>query len=149
MWIGGAGLNLVVAVRSTEERALRFTVIGPLTMMALLIGCGTIAAPVALLTYDRQGCFAAPAVGELVADGEYGTAIVYDGTGNPARRPQPVSWPRGFSGRLAGGEIEVVAPYGRDGTVIAVTGKRYEFVGGWVEVRGIATFWACGPVEPR
>ena len=121
--------------------SIRFVV-----LVALLVGCGTIA-PVNLLTSD-QNCHPAPAVGLLVVDQQYGTAISEQIPPPPDgwTRPVPIAWPAGFSGRYAGGEIEVVGP---DGVVLAVTGKRYEFAGVGVEVGGIRAFGACAFALPR
>lgn len=69
---------------------------------------------VALLT-DDLGCYAGGErhwTAQLVADAEYGTT--FEGL--------PVVWPRGFTGRRVGSEVEV-----RDaaGHVRATTGRRY------------------------
>jgi hypothetical protein len=116
-------------------------------MLALAVaGCGL--APdrsVQLLTYDRNGCYVGPLVGELVADPTYGTSVLVHPWGLESSRVVSVAWPSGYSGRYVGSEIEVVAP---DGRVVAVTGKSYELMGGDVQVDGVNAWWACGePVE--
>jgi hypothetical protein len=105
-----------------------------------LVGCGPIVAPVKLLTYEVDGCHPAPAAGQLVADQQFGTALLGSAWGDVV----PVAWPSGFTGRHAGGEIEVVAPVGR---VVAVTGKRYELIGVGVDVGGIHAFGACNAFQ--
>jgi hypothetical protein len=108
-------------------------------MVALLVGCGPIVAPVTLLTYDLGSCHPAPTAGALVADQEVGTALL-----GPTGRRMPVAWPSGFTGRYAGGEIEVVDA---DGHVVAVTGKRYELIGVGVDVGGTQAFGACNAFQ--
>jgi hypothetical protein len=105
-----------------------------------LVGCGPIVAPVTLLTYEADRCHPAPAAGQLVADQQYGTALLGSAWGHLV----PVAWPSGYIGRYAGREIEVVAP---DGRVVAVTGKRYELIGVGVDVGGTQAFGACNAFQ--
>ena len=105
-------------------------------LAASIAGCGTGAtAPVQLLTYDTS-CHPAPAVGLLVTDPKYGTALL----------GRPVAWPSGFSGRDAGSEVEVLDG---DGKVVAVTGKTYEFAGTDDIVGGVRAFVACAYFVPQ
>ena len=83
-------------------------------------------------------CHTFATTGTLVPDGEAGTAIVEDGT----TRTLPVRWPEGFSGRRVGTVIEVLDDAGN---VIAKTGERYEFVGGY----GEDGWRGCHQVIPR
>lgn len=117
-----------------------------LATLVLLVGCSSaVGSAVPLLTYDDQThCHPAPALGRLVVDPTYGTAIAFDGQPPLSR---PIAWPPGFSGRHVGGEIEVVAP---DGRVAAATGKRYAFVGVGGEVGGVVAFVSCAETfEPE
>jgi len=69
---------------------------------------------VPLLTGD-VGCYAGGEggpTGLLVAEPRYGTSFV----------GRPVMWPRGYTARRAGSEVEVV---GADGRVKATTGRTY------------------------
>ena len=67
----------------------------------------------------EPACMQALYSGQLIVDGdELGT------------EPEPVLWPRGFSGRLMDGRGELVAP---DGTVVGRDRETIEAVGGWVD----------------
>lgn len=87
-----------------------------LVAAVLAAGCGGVESGdrVQLLTADL-GCFAGgehQVTAPLVADAEHGTTF----TG------LPVVWPRGFTGRRAGSEVEVLDAAGN---VRATTGRRY------------------------
>jgi hypothetical protein len=116
------------------------TIVVALALALCLVGCGPIVAPVKLLTYEVDSCHPAPAAGQLVADQRFGTALL-DSSWGPL---MPVAWPSGYTGRYAGGEIEVVAP---DGHLVAVTGKRYELIGVGVDVGGTRALGACGAFQ--
>ena len=131
---------------------MRLTVLAWLPVAALLAGCGP-SVPVKLLIADENRCFVSKAVGLLVADPQYGTAIVdeYGQGGHPPERSVPIAWPSGFTGRQAGSEVEVVSP---DGRVVATTGRRYSIPGGYANIYvnpgDRHPFWAalsgCGEV---
>jgi hypothetical protein len=83
-------------------------------------------------------CYTSGTQGRLEADGHGGTTIVPDGL--PAGGP--VSWPRGYSARPNGRELDVLDPSGR---VVATTGSRWYLPGG----PGDGGVWyACGAVPP-
>jgi hypothetical protein len=115
----------------------------------LLAGCAVASTPVKLVTGSpTPGCFAANTTGMLVVDDTYGTAIV-DMEGMigppPGGGPVPLAWRPAFTGRQAGKEVEVVDP---DGHVVATTGQRYRFEGGYAQFGGTQAFWSCGAVSP-
>jgi hypothetical protein len=118
-----------------------------LVLAAILAGCSAGAsAPIKLLTHDQHGCQTVPGVGRLVADTTYGTSVVWERGGAPRLDgPVPVAWPAGFSGRQDGDEIDVVAP---DGRVVAITGRRYEFSGGGIQVGDVLAFASCPYAAP-
>ena len=98
-----------------------------MTMIALalcLLGCDSAVLPwdrVELRTSETDspiGCFLMGQFGELIVDPEFGTAL-YQASDDI----NPVVWPRGFTGRHVGSEVEVLD---RDGKVVATTGKTYE-----------------------
>jgi hypothetical protein len=122
-----------------------------LVVAALLVGCGLLpSTPVHLVTGSptTNGCFAASTTGLLVADATYGTAIV-DMVGMigppPGGGPLALAWRAGFTGRQVGSEVEVLDP---DGHVVATTGHRYRFEGGYAQIGGTQAFWSCGDVSP-
>jgi hypothetical protein len=98
-------------------------------------------------------CYTSAAVGPLVVDPEYGTAI----TDVPTLATAPVMWPPGFTGRRVGSEVVVYDP---EGKVVATTGRSYRLEGGyWSETitptkenhyafEGPRAFIACGSVVP-
>jgi hypothetical protein len=81
-------------------------------------------------------CYTDFAVGQLVVEHTYGTAIIEN------NRQTPVMWPIGYSGRLSGGQIEVV---NTEGSVVARTGNRYQIEGGHGGTNP-TSFVACGYV---
>jgi hypothetical protein len=117
-------------------------------LVLLLAGCSSPAAqgkPVHLLTgvvpgyTDTGGCFTDFALGKLIVDEQYGTAISDEGAGSGQPVITPVMWRPGFSGRRAGSEIEVLNPLG---IVVATTNQRYQIAGGyWFESPRV--FVAC------
>jgi hypothetical protein len=62
----------------------------------------------------------------LVADPTYGTAISV--TNGNDQVTTPVAWPRGFTGRRVGSEVEVLDPHGN---VVATTGHNFTVSGGY------------------
>ena len=115
----------------------------PILAVVFVVGCGT--DPVPLLTgapLAGGACFTNWAEGQLVADGNYGTAIVDYDVGGTAT---PVAWRPGFTARRVASEVEVLDPAGH---VVATTGRRYRIDGGYVDRGawpGLPTpvFWAC------
>lgn len=94
---------------------------------------------VILLTGDLEpvGCPAAVVEGELIPHVSAGSAIM---VGDIVRR---IRWPSGYSGRLAGDEVEILDQAGR---VVARTGTHVRLGGGEIEP-GI--WLACpDPVTP-
>ena len=87
------------------------------------------------------GCYTNFAVGQLVVDAEFGTALIEDG-----RDTVPVMWPPGTTGRQAGSEVEVV---NRKGVVIARTGNRYQIEGAGSARYPEPGWLACGYVLPK
>jgi hypothetical protein len=87
--------------------------------------------PVALRTTEtpgygtQYGCYAAGTGGQLVVDAEAGTAVLE--TEMSQSRVQ-VTWPRGYTARRSGGEVEVLDRYGE---VVARTGTEVHLVGGY------------------
>jgi hypothetical protein len=90
---------------------------------------------------ERIGCYTNFAVGQLVVDGEFGTALIEDG-----RDAVPVMWPPGTTGRQAGSEVEVV---NKKGAVIARTGNRYQIEGAGSARYPLPGWLACGYVLPK
>jgi hypothetical protein len=89
----------------------------------------------------RVGCYTNFAVGQLVVDAEFGTALIEDG-----REAVPVMWPPGHTGRQSGSEVEVLDTSGK---VVARTGNRYQIEGAG-SARYPAPGWlACGYVLPK
>ena len=123
-------------------RRARGVALGALLAMAA-VGCS--GPSVALLT-GRGGlgplpsgmfsCYTDFAVGQLVVEPTYGTAIVEN------NRQVPVMWPVGFIGRRSGGQVEVV---NTQGSVVARTGNRYQIEGGYGGTNP-TSFVACGYV---
>jgi hypothetical protein len=107
------------------------------------VACGGLSVP--LLT-GRGGlgpepsgmfsCYTNFAVGQLVAEPSYGTAIVENS------RQTPVMWPIGYTARLSSGQVEVVDA---QGSVVARTGNRYQIEGGYGGYDP-SSFVACGYV---
>lgn len=118
------------------------------TMLALvlcLLGCAPSGDPVQLLTgvvpgyTENGGCFTNFAVGPLLVDPTYGTAVRDETGGNAVT---PVMWRPGFTGRRVGSEVMVVGPIGQ---LVATTGRSYQIEGGyWFENPNV--FVACGAV---
>ena len=100
-------------------------------VMALsLLGCGSEVLPwdrAPLLTSSSEqldsdgnvviGCVLMGVMARLVVDPNTGTAL--EGVGER----YPIRWPKGFSGRRAGSELEVLDTKGE---VVATTGRSYE-----------------------
>ena len=114
-----------------------------LLIVITTVGCG---GPSVELLTGRGGlgpepsgivsCYTNFAVGELVADQAYGTAIVED------NHQTPVMWPPGYTARLSGGRVEVV---NKQGDVVARTGNHYQIEGGYGG-QDPTSFVACGYV---
>jgi hypothetical protein len=85
------------------------------------------------------GCFTSGATGQLVTDAAYGTALV------EANQTTPVMWPKGYTSRASGWEVDVVD---KSGHVVARTGTRVEIEGGY-QGENPRAFFACGYVLSR
>ena len=129
----------------TEMRGLRLLV----TLSIALAVAGCAGPPVTLLTGPNPfaddngttGCYTNFAVGKLVVDATYGTAITDESIGGTG----PVLWPTGYTGRRSGSEVEVVD---REGHVVARTGNRYQIEGAFTGDNPRA-WLACGYVLPK
>jgi hypothetical protein len=92
-----------------------------LTAFALalsLLGCGSRDDEVSLFTDATEsgdGCWLLHVVVDVFANPTFGTAV---GSATGA----PLTWPRGFTARRAGAEVEVLD---RAGNVVLTTGGRY------------------------
>jgi hypothetical protein len=121
-----------------------------LTIAAVLVLAGCGGQPVPLLTGwgalgpkddGMVGCYTNFAVGQLVVDAEFGTALIEDG-----REAVPVMWPPGHTGRQSGSEVEVLD---KSGKVIARTGNRYQIEGAGSARYPEPGWLACGYVLPK
>ncbi|MDQ1543748.1 MAG: hypothetical protein QOK08_1386 [Actinomycetota bacterium] len=86
-------------------------------------------------------CYTNFAVGQLVVDAEFGTALI-----EGERAPVPVMWPPGHTGRQSGTEVEVLD---KTGSVVARTGNRYQIEGAGSARYPEAGWLACGYVLPK
>lgn len=87
-----------------------------LALALSLLGCELFSNQVPLLTVDRDdpgGCILSYTVLELIADPTFGTVYT---------NGDPVKWPRGYTARRAGTEVEVLDA---GGNVVLTTGRRY------------------------
>jgi hypothetical protein len=116
-------LTLVLAIAATACA-------GP--AVTLLTGRGSLGP----LADGMVGCYTDFALGPLVVDAAYGTAIVEHG------HPTPVMWPPGSTARQSGSEVEVLD---KKGSVVARTGNRYQIEGGYGG-QNPSSFVACGYV---
>ena len=80
-------------------------------------------------------CHLARAEGRLVAHPDWGLAL--QPGPNP---PDPIVWPHGYAGRIAGNGVELLD---HRGGVIARTGDTIEMAGGQATVEGVQGFRAC------
>jgi hypothetical protein len=122
-----------------------------LALALLVLGCEHLGQPVQLLTGvppgEEDACFLNTASGQLVADPNYGTAIIDERNDGAANGPIPVAWRPGFTAVRDGAEVTVLAP---DGHAVATTGHKYLIDGGYQDWPGAPrVFWACDRVEPR
>jgi hypothetical protein len=118
-------------------------------MALCLVGCALAEGdPVRLITgtptdVSAGSCYTDFAVGRLVVDPTYGTAIA-DQSGLATT---PVAWRPGFTARRVGSEVVV---HDAIGNVVATTGRTYKIAGGYVGGDGnwpdltTRVFWACG-----
>jgi len=130
------------------KRVERFLAVA--VSVLLLVGCAS--EPVPLVTREQSGCLAAPLIGLLVSDSQFGTRVA---VANGASEPEPVVvWGPGFAARRQGAEVEVRDP---SGAVVAITGRSYSIGGGYVNagevgIPGLASsvpVWVvCGEVAP-
>ena len=119
------GLTLVLAIVATSCGG----------SVSILTGRGSLGS----VADGMVGCYTDFAVGQLVVDATYGTAIVENG------RPSPVMWPPGSTARQSGSEVEVLDEHG---SVLARTGSRYQIEGGYGG-ENPRSFVACGYVLTR
>lgn len=119
-----------------------------LALALTLSGCGWFAPgdPVYLLTGEplgTAGCFTSFALGLLLEDPTYGTAIHDENGGGTT----PVMWRSGYTGHRVGSEVSVVDLLGN---VVATTGQTYKIAGGYVDGDSsqlpTRVFWACDVV---
>jgi hypothetical protein len=103
----------------------------------LLTGWG----PLAPQDDDKTGCYTNFAVGQLVVDAEFGTALIEAG-----REAVPVMWPPGTTGRQVGSQVEVI---NKRGEVVARTGSRYQIAGAGNARSPLPGWLACGYVLPK
>lgn len=120
-----------------------------ITLLLALAVVGCAGRPVPLLTGPNPfadnngtiGCYTNFAVGTLVVDATYGTAITDESIGGSG----PVRWPTGYTGRQSGSDVEVIDAQGH---VVARTGNRYQIEGAFTGQN--PAFWlACGYVLPK
>jgi len=126
-----------------------------------LVGCGLLPShgdPVELVTGDplHGGCYTAQVAGLLVVDPTYGTAIVATNHGSMVQlsdMPATLAWPPGFTARRSGSEVEVLGP---QGNTVAITGRSYQFWGGYTSAGHefpnwpklpTQLIWACGDTQ--
>lgn len=84
-------------------------------------------------TTGAVGCYTSGTIGELVADPVAGTAII-----ERSGRRIPVTWPKGWTGRRSGWEVEVVDA---SDAVVLRTGTRVSLMGGY---HTDGSFLTCG-----
>jgi hypothetical protein len=89
----------------------------------------------------RVACYTNFAVGQLVVDAEFGTALIEDGG-----EAVPVMWPPGHTGRQSGSEVEVLDKSGKG---VARTGNRYQIEGAGTARYPEPGWLACGYVLPK
>ena len=90
-------------------------------------------------TDSGGGCWLMHEVVDLIADPTSGTPTI-KGTG------APLKWPRGYTARRAGTEVEVLD---RDGTVVLTTGGRYSVCPSPdSDYTKPVSEWVIGMVEP-
>jgi hypothetical protein len=132
-------------------------VVAVLALVLVVLGCAgdpepslELGEPVQLLpgypNVSVRGCYAMSVTGPFVVDPEYGTAMIIEDLGAEPFRAI-IGWPPGYTGRRVGSEVAVLD---RDGTVVALTGRKYR-----VERAGLPPaddspigFWICHDPEP-
>lgn len=111
--------------------------LGALAVALAVSACGN--SPVFIRTLDpndiQESCYTSGVAGTLVADSTAGTAIVDGITGQRVI----VTWPRSWTGRSAGREVEIV---NRRGQTVYRTGTHVNLSGGFSYVDG--SFIVCG-----
>ena len=136
----------------------------PLLIALIVLGCGLMRAgePVKLLTgwgpFPGGGtCYTNFAVGPLVPDAEFGTAIADESAMGDVTATTPVMWRPGFYAMRLDSQVVV---YDAAGKEVARTGARYRIAGGyWSETitptkenhyafSGPRVFLACDSVNP-
>lgn len=128
-----------------------------LVLTLALVGCGSAGTPVALTTAPPSmigaGCYTDSALGELVPDPKYGTAIEDTTTMNGGVPVlAPVVWRPGYTASRVNEQVVV-----RDanGNVVATTGRAYRIEGGYVgggqdwPQMPDRVFLACGYITPQ
>jgi hypothetical protein len=130
-------------------------VLGIVALALSLLGCGaggtgaSPGGPVPLLTVETQTGF-----GSCVLDPFYVADVIADpttGTPSDAATGEPFAWPKGFTARRAGFEVEVVD---QAGNVVLMTGRRYRVCPApddtgfpWDLARSSGGAWVLGRVE--
>ena len=92
-----------------------------LALALCVLGCSIFQPPVKLLTYTELAVWACcdPLIGgQLLPDPDVGTVLRVEEDG----RLEPITWPAGYTGRLAGSEVEIL---NERGEVVARTGQKY------------------------
>lgn len=119
-------------VGPSRERVLLAGALGAVALALYLVLSGPLAPHVPLRTTaalrpgETVGCYAANTTGQLIADAAAGTAIVSE---DMAKTTAPVTWPAGYTARRTLlGQVEVLDEGGR---TAAITGNRYELLGGY------------------
>jgi hypothetical protein len=115
---------------------VKLRVVATLALALCLLGCG-IGEQVPLFTVETVvadgGCVLLYQVVDVIADPMSGTPAIKGGG-------EPLRWPRGYTARRAGLEVEVLDPAG---TVVLTTGGRY-----WMCPKEYLPEWVIGRVRP-
>jgi hypothetical protein len=137
--------------------------VATVALALVVLGCSPsvqLGEPVEVLTGfptllgNGPGCYTNSASGQLIADPQYGTAVIDEimlrVTGT-IPSPVPVMWRPGYSAHRLGSEVAVTDT---SGNVVATTGHRYLIAGGYVggdistPRQPTGVFWACDTVTP-
>jgi hypothetical protein len=144
---------------SAPEVATGVTVLRVARSVALamsLLGCSSAGSsappggPVPMLTVETQTSF-----GSCVLDLFYVADVIADpasGAPTDAATGESFAWPKGFTARRAGSEVEV---FDRAGNVVLMTGRRYRMcpapddtkVGSGLAARSLRGGWVIGMVD--
>lgn len=145
----GACARLPGRVARSVERRTTYRPAGPSLLPSATVKLPRVALMVATQGRMRRAtttltlalCLFGPgscAVGLLLVDPTYGTAVKDETTGG--NTVTPVMWRPGFTGRRVGSEVAVVGPIGQ---LVATTDRKFQIDGGyWFENPRV--FVACG-----